>query len=373
MDTYFASPQRTDRRKFRNQIDNISHSPIMNTLLKTMSGLLVILNEERQLVSVNHAFLEAIGVSNIEEVLGLRLGESLGCVHAHEEPNGCGTTPYCITCGAAIAMMAAIIDDKMDEQICALTSERDGVTSDMCLLVQAQPITIDGHRWILIFAQDITRQQFWVNLERVFFHDINNILTSLCGISQLHLMNFPNDIYAKRITEVAERLCNEVSLQSTLAQHKETKYMLRGSESSITDIRSHLDQIVKTHNSLKNKIINEVWPDDNLTIHTDILLVTRVLGNMLINALEATQEGGTISLTAKAERDKIVWEVWNDSFINEDIQKRIFQRHFSTKSDFGRGLGTYSMKLFGEEYLNGKVSFQSDKESGTTFIFSLPR
>jgi len=169
----------------------------MNTLLKTMSGLLVILNEDRQIVAVNHAFLETIGISNPEEVLGLRLGESLRCIYADEGPNGCGTTPYCVTCGAIIAMMAAIVEDKMDERICALTSEKDGKTHDMSFLVQAQPVKIDGRRWILIFAQDITLQQFWINLEHIFFHDINNILTALNGISQLHFMNLPEDNDAK--------------------------------------------------------------------------------------------------------------------------------------------------------------------------------
>jgi signal transduction histidine kinase len=35
-------------------------------------------------------------------------------------------------------------------------------------------------------------------------------------------------------------------------------------------------------------------------------------------------------------------------------------------------MGTYSMKLFGEKYLHGKVSFVSTKEEGTIFTFRLP-
>lgn len=372
MDTYFAPAKRTERREFKNQIDNISHSPIMNTLLKTMSGLLVVLNEDRQIASMNNAFLEAIGVSDPENVLGLRLGESLHCIHAGEAPNGCGTTPHCVTCGAAIAMMAAIEDDRSNEQICALTSENDGKISEICLMVQSQPIRVEDHRWILIFAQDITRQQFWSNMEHVFFHDINNILTVLKGVTNLHFMNFPKNNEAKKIMEVSERLCDEISLQNSLAQHRDAKYTPRRSESTINDIRRHLDLFIKDHKSLRDKTIDEIWPEEDPIVSTDKLLVSRVLGNMIINALEATEEGGIVKLTSKIKGDHICWEVWNRAYINEDIQKRIFQRHFSTKSEFGRGLGTYSMKLFGEEYLKGKVFFQSLKESGTTFVFELP-
>ena len=92
---------------------------------------------------------------------------------------------------------------------------------------------------------------------------------------------------------------------------------------------------------------------------------------MIINASEATPEGGSVHLTTTVENGAIVWEVWNDYFIPKEIQKRIFQRHFSTKSKIGRGLGTYSMKLFGEKYLNGEVSFLSSKGKGTTFTFRL--
>jgi len=112
METYIVPAKRTDRRKFKNQIFDVSHSPVMNALLKTMSGLIVVLNEDRQIVAMNHAFLEAIGISDTEKVLGMRLGESLNCKNTQMGTNECGTTEFCSTCGAVIATMAAIENDK---------------------------------------------------------------------------------------------------------------------------------------------------------------------------------------------------------------------------------------------------------------------
>ena len=48
----------------------------------------------------------------------------------------------------------------------------------------------------------------------------------------------------------------------------------------------------------------------------------------------------------------------------------MFQRSFSTKGA-GRGLGTYSIKLLGEKYLNGKVGFISEQGRGTIFSVEL--
>jgi nitrogen-specific signal transduction histidine kinase len=373
MDTYFAPAERTERRKFKNQIETISYSPVMNTLLKTMSGLLVVLNEDRQIVTLNNAFLNTIGIKNPEKVLGLRLGESLNCIHAYEEPEGCGTTPHCATCGAVIAIMISINDDRPDERICALTSEKDGVTKDICLLVRTQPIIIENVRWILVFAQDITQQQFWINLEKVFFHDISNLLSILFGNSQLLAIDMPDNPKIQQLNNTVERLNSEILLQRSLSHHKDDRYLLRRAEVSISDIRKEVDLVTHNHKSARDKRIEETWPAENMKIITDILLVSRVLGNMIINALEDTEAGDTVRLTCELEPSFIVWRIWNRCPIPTDIQKRIFQRHFSTKSDLGRGLGTYSMKLFGEKYLKGQVTFVSSPEAGTTFAFHLPR
>ncbi|NOX34206.1 MAG: hypothetical protein GXP56_10795 [Deltaproteobacteria bacterium] len=373
METCFAPAKRTDRRKFKNQIFDISHSPIMDTLLKTMSGLMIVLNEDRQIVALNHAFLEAVGVADVQETLGLRLGETLHCVNAQQEPNGCGTTPCCVTCGAVIATMAAIRDDKTDEQICVLTSEKDGVKNDICLMIRAQAITLENNRWILIFAQDITQQQFWANMERVFFHDINNMLTSLLGNIELLSMEMPGNKDVEQIKDVTERLHNEIKIQKTLIHYKDAKSLLRKTKASVNDIKKELALIIHGHESLKGKQVKESWPDKDIKIYTDIFMVSKILGNMVINALEATENGGLVQITEKAGPRHIIWEVWNKSFIPPDIQKRIFQRHFSTKSDMGRGIGTFSMKLIGEDHLKGKVSFKSSSDQGTIFTFKLPR
>ena len=54
-----------------------------------------------------------------------------------------------------------------------------------------------------------------------------------------------------------------------------------------------------------------------------------------------------------------------------NVQLQVFQRSFSTKGP-GRGIGTYSMKLFAEQYLKGKIWFTTEKSTGTTFYFSIP-
>ncbi len=373
MDTHFAPAGRTDIKVFRQQLESVSSSPVMNTLLDTMAGLLVVLNEDRQIVALNHSFLATLGIDDPEKILGLRLGESLKCEHAYNAPAGCGTTAYCSTCGAAIAMMTAINENRVDEQMCALTALRDGSRHDISLLIKAHPLTVENHRWILVIAQDVTQQQFWANLESVFFHDINNILSTLSGYAGILAMDLPDNKEVRKVNQSVARLQNEMSLQRSLSRRKDAKYIPMKSESSTDRIKQETGLIVHRHPAANGKQIDEMWPEENVRVATDALLVSRVLGNMIINALEASDEGETVRLATRVEPAQITWEVWNNGFIPADIQKRIFQRHFSTKANFGRGMGTFSMKLFGERYLKGVVSFTSSEKDGTTFRFRLPR
>ena len=99
----------------------------------------------------------------------------------------------------------------------------------------------------------------------------------------------------------------------------------------------------------------------------------RVLSNMLKNALEATAPGQTVTLNCTERGDSAAFTVHNREVMPADVQLQIFQRSFSTKGEAGRGIGTYSIKLLGEQYLGGKVEFTSREAEGTSFVLTVPK
>jgi len=371
MDTYFAPAVRTEPGLLGSQLMSISNSPVMNAILQTAAGMLIIINENRQIVAFNHSFLEKLGISDPGNVLGLRLGEALHCKYASLEPDGCGTTPYCSSCGAAIAMMAAIDDNKVCERMCALKVEANGRSSDICLLVRAHPLTVDGKRWILIYVQDITQQQFWANLENVFFHDLNNMICAMRSYSKYLHDLLPVNPYSFRQKMLADRMFQEVKMQGELSSVRSTEGLVNATSTTLQDIRNEVFDVVLVGNAIDGKMISEECAADKFAFKADTVLISKVLINMLLNALEATDPGGKVIFRTFAKGSRVEWQIWNEAVIPDDTQLRIFQRYFSTKPGYGHGLGTYSMKFFGEECLGGKVSFTSARETGTTFRFSL--
>lgn len=371
MDTFFATPEKLNIKELSSEIEIVSNNELMSGLLETISGLLAVLDEHRQVVAINDSFLHMLGISNPEEVLGLRLGETLNCVHAKKEPAGCGTTKYCASCGAAIAIVSSLEQNKPTEQICAIQVKKNKKLVDLVLHVKAHPVDVNNKRFLLIFLQDITEQQQRAALERTFYHDVNNMLSMLLGASELLAMKSPSKL-ANNIHKASIRLHKEISIQRCLSQSKSKDYKPSKNEIKIKQIFDDLKSFFENHTVSKNKTIEfqEDLPD--LSIVSDLALLSRVLCNMILNALEASGVNDVVKVWFEHKKNDISFFVWNAQEISPNMQNRVFQRNYSTKGQDGRGIGTYSMKLFGEEFLGGKVSFTTSKENGTIFKFTQP-
>ncbi len=372
MKTYFAPAERADKEELIAKIELINKDPVMSGLLHSISGVLAILDEHRQIIAINDSFLKMLGIEDPAQALGVRPGEALQCIHAHDEPAGCGTTRFCSTCGAAMAIVSSLDQDKPVERMCALTAHRDGRTVDIALQVRSQPIKINGKKFLLLFLQDITLQQQRAALARTFFHDINNMLSGLVGASELLSLKESQSDLVQSVLNASLRLKKEVEIQRYLLQHESSSYQPSWKKIDLSIVIDELKSFFITHPAARNKTIDFQAPAPGLSIRTDRSLLLRVLCNMITNALEGTEAGGRVKVWLEKTDGLVSFRVWNRRPIPREIAQRVFQRNFSTKDGDGRGIGTFSMKLFGEQILEGKVGFTTSGDEGTVFVFSLP-
>lgn len=371
MRTHYASPERATPKALDSEIEFVTESPMVSGLLQAVSGLLAVVNEHRQIVALNDTFLKLLGIDNPTEALGLRPGEALQCIHADEEPAGCGTTRFCSTCGAAIAMVSSFERNAPTECVCALTTKRGPTTLDMSLLIRAHPVLIREQRFLILFAQDITRQQHRAALERTFFHDITNMISGLLLCCQMLREDHPSEL-ADLVSMTASRLHQEVEIQRSLAEDGESSYRARWDEVPVARILSDLRLFFANHPAAENKTLLFADTESPRMIYTDISAASRVLTNMILNALEATPSGGEARIWTEREDSAVTFKVWNALAIPADVARRVFQRNFSTNPQAGRGIGTFSMKLFGEKVLGGQVGFSSSEQEGTVFWLRHP-
>jgi K+-sensing histidine kinase KdpD len=336
----------------------------------SLSEFVMILNKNRQIVFCNQPLVKYLNTVDSNEIIGKRPGEALRCQHANITQSGCGTTEFCKMCGANRAIRKSQ-SGKETVLECRIISEPD--TKALDLSVHATPFNYNNELFTIFSLTDTGNEKRRKVLESLFFHDIQNMVGGVMGYSELIKDATPEETkeYAHIISKLVTDLSDQISTQKELtrAEHHTTTVT-----PEIIHATSFLDSIVlsfQKHSVSKDKNIIIDPPADDFIFVSDENILRRVIGNLTKNALEATFPNSTVRLSCKRNVSEMTFTVQNSDVIPYEVQLQIFQRSFSTKGE-GRGLGTYSVKLFAEQYLKGKVSFVSNKDDGTMFTITLP-
>ncbi len=369
-----SSLQRTKNssHQLKSKIEIIGNSPIMSGLLNSISGLLAILDENREIISLNDTLLNMLGIDDGAKALGLRTGEILKCVNSETGPDGCGTSQNCQTCGKAIAIVSSLDENMPKESVCVIHATRRNKPVDLMFQIRSNPIEIDGTRFLLLFLQDISLQHHRAAIERLFFHDIKNLLNAQFGAIQLMMSKHSESKLMRIIHHSSQRLLSEIEMQRELSQNERFSYSPVIQSLKLSEMTDELRSFFSNHPEATGKTLRFHLPSSEVQFRSDPSLLLRILTNMIINSLEATAKTGMVEVSVAYSENSILFTVWNKGFIQEHLRGRIFQRNFSTKAGSGRGIGTYSMKLFGEQILGGEVGFTSSEAKGTSFFLRLP-
>jgi signal transduction histidine kinase len=212
-------------------------------------------------------------------------------------------------------------------------------------------------------------------LEKIFFHDVINIAGGLKGITDILITaqsHHETEEYIKLVNKMGNELLEEIMSQRALSFAETGELQPIVTQVSSSQILKETSYYLSHHTIAQFKKILVAPDATNIIISTAEVLLKRVLINMLKNALEACNPGDEIKLDCKVAGDEVIFKVHNDGFMSEQVQAQIFQRSFSTHGQ-GRGLGTYSIKLLTEHYLNGSVGFSSTKDHGTEFYIKIPK
>jgi hypothetical protein len=84
--TYFAPAKRAASSEFQRSMELARMNQVIEGVLQSVGGMVAVLNEYRQILTVNDELLRMIGIEVGGAVLGLRPGEVLRCEHAREMP-----------------------------------------------------------------------------------------------------------------------------------------------------------------------------------------------------------------------------------------------------------------------------------------------
>jgi two-component system sensor histidine kinase AtoS len=148
-----------------------------------------------------------------------------------------------------------------------------------------------------------------------------------------------------------------------------------------TDVNSILHMVatlaVKNRASMGNgarpiKLVNELAPGLP-EILADPMHLQQIFMNLLLNAVDAMPDGGTLTMKTSldAAASKVRVEISDTGKgVESEVMDKLFQPFFTTKPK-GTGLGLAITKRLVEEH-GGVINLQNNADGGVTFILHLP-
>lgn len=347
---------------FAQIVEGFRGDAVLRSFLESMVEPVVVLGQDRKVAWANGA-LRAFAGKDLEGVLGREVGEALGC-------DACGGDRGCDTeggdCGFRRAVDAGFAGAVEPQEV--LVDRGEG--RSLFLRLRFTPIGAPRVDHLFLLIEDLSNQRRRDMLERVFFHDLINSLGAIQGASQMlqeHALGEDAEI-AWLLAEQAQEVLDEVHSHRDLFDAETDELKLRREEVTLRALLKRVGAAYGVHPSFGGRSILLDPGAEDLVARTDPTLLRRILGNMVKNALEASR--GVVTMRCRKEDDGAVLEVHNEGVIPVQSRTQIFRRAFSTKG-IGRGLGCYSMKLFGEGVLGGRVWFRTSEAEGTTFCLRL--
>ena len=203
-------------------------------------------------------------------------------------------------------------------------------------------------------------------------HEINNPLLGILSHLELELKNTPADERREieQCIEAARRI--SVTLRSLMNYARPSPLIL--SKLNLHRLVSETVVFLQHQPMLHGRILENRVPTDLPNIRVDANQLSQVLMNLLLNAAQATPEGGRITVFAErvASADRVEIRIVDTGCgIPADVLPHVFEPFFTTKRGKGTGLGLSISQTYVRSH-DGEIQIESAPNCGTTVTITLP-
>ena len=353
------------------QHELFSEGVVSRALLDAVPSPLFIINKEWRVVYANQAAVSLVSDGTEEIKTGLKVGEAFHCVHYMKGQKNTGRKPNCHVCGVA-RLLSSSLSGKEAVKDCRLSCDLAGAKTSLHLRVWATPLEFHGELFSILNFIDISDKYKKEMLENTCFHDLLNTLTSIRGV--LSVMKEEDVQNRHEIISLLEQMTQdsieEINTLRLIEKAEEGNLKPAFEKLNSLETANLICESLQCHPTAKEKKLIVEKSSENHLFTSDRQLLRRIVGNMVINALEASHAGSTVTIGTNRDDHGLLFWVHNDKIIPEQIQDKIFHEEVSRKGH-NRGTGTYSIWLL-SSLLEGEVRFVSNESEGTVFTLWLP-
>lgn len=203
-------------------------------------------------------------------------------------------------------------------------------------------------------------------------HEINNPLLGILSHLELELSSAQPEerTEIEQCIEAARRI--SVTLRSLMNYARPGPLIL--SKVNLHRLVSDTLAFLQHQPMLHGRVLLNDVPPDLPAIRVDANQLSQVLMNLLLNAAQATSEGGRITVSAHRSSTGEAVElriVDTGCGIPPDVLPHVFEPFFTTKRGKGTGLGLSISQTYVRSH-NGEIQIESVLQRGTTVTITLP-
>jgi two-component system nitrogen regulation sensor histidine kinase NtrY len=218
----------------------------------------------------------------------------------------------------------------------------------------------------------------WRELARRLAHELNNPLfpLQLTVENMVRARHLPQEQCDEIFEESTATLMAEITnLKTIIARFSDFSKMPKPQESNL-DVREVMQRVLalfaptldqrEQSIALKTQIAS-----DPLMVSADAELLHRALSNLVLNAIDAMPDGGTLTAVAARKGDVVQIKISDTGtgLTTEECQ-RLFTPYYTTKQH-GTGLGLAIVQSVVADH-HGTITVESIPGSGATFVIELP-
>ena len=201
-------------------------------------------------------------------------------------------------------------------------------------------------------------------------HEVGNPLAALSSLVQMLKRRGPDSYTAEKLDLAGRQLHRiERTIRELIDFSRPASRTV--SRSRISDVVDEALGIAKYYQRTKQRSITTSIPAGLPPVLVVRDYLTQVILNLVLNAIDATDDQGQIHLAAEATEDSLELRVEDDGRgISLADRCRLFQPFFTTKPH-GTGLGLFvSRQILGE--FGGSLHYEPRPEGGSRFVVRLP-
>jgi two-component system, NtrC family, sensor kinase len=391
-----------DREGFRQLLDIANlyswvdqhQSEFVTTLLRASPDAVLVIDRELRILDGNRSPLIA-GGANLESVIGRSCSDAIhgssecnnlskNCParktlktgktsRAMYEASGSNAKPQIVQVTAYpifnrigdVAQIVLTIRDMTEDLVDRIEQRTQAIRKDLARVVQEDRLTSLGR------------------LVASVCHEINNPITSILTFTKLVQVMFQraqlSDEDLKKIDHYLDLSFREALRCGIIVKSLLTFARPKSLEAKALDLNEIVHTILALTNhqmEFANIRCKTNLPAGPFTAWGDYAKIQQCLLNLILNAIDAMPDGGTITISGETnEPSDFVWLEVSDTghgIDPKDLQ-RVFEPFYSTKID-GKGVGLGLSMVHGiiREH-GGRVEVDSEPGKRTTFIIKLPK